>query len=120
MYLCLQKLLIAIKFSPKDKVMMCAPQTLLRKHHLNELILTPQGIAKRPELTLKSRLSLTMHGDEVKTDEDQKLYVPSPVVSSTDAFRFQSGYVLMSDPDTTQVDVPTNGSAWNHDDDGRL
>ena len=44
--------------------------------------------------------------------KDQRVFIPSPVVSSTDAFRLNTGLTPL--PPKSPTELSTNGDAWHH------
>ena len=51
-----------------------------------------------------------------QTKKDERVFIPSPVVSSTDAFRLNTGLTPL--PPKSPTELATNGDAWHHGDMG--
>ena len=63
----------------------------------------------------ESRTGSIMNNNE-PTRKDERVFIPSPVVSSTDAFRLNTGLTPL--PPKSPSELPTNGDAWHHSDVG--
>ena len=91
--------------------MMLAPQVLITEQQFKDIQISSKEKSKRHWRTLKSVLMATEMGKtskDGKQDNDDRYFIPSPISTSTDAFRFSIDLTPNPPP------LPTDGEAWNH------
>ena len=94
---------------------MRAPQVLITEQQFKDIKMASNEKPERQWGTLKSLLSPTNIGkdsDNNEKDNTDRYFIPTPISTSTDAFRFP--VVVTPIPQKPLPSLPTSGNAWNH------
>ena len=98
--------------------MLRSPQVQMTEEQWRSIVASKKERSVRNWMTVKSILmprkdSVITNND--RPSKDQRVWIPSPVISSTDAFRLNTGLTPLPPKMTPLPDeLPTNGDAWHH------
>ena len=100
--------------------MLNSPGVMITEQQWQNILTTSTAKPVRNGMSFKSILMPKKEESIMNNNEtprkDERVFIPSPVVSSTDAFRLNTGLTPL--PPKSPSELPTNGDAWHHSDVG--
>ena len=104
--------------------MLNAPQVAMSELQYQDIVSSKQGKSKRKGLKSilmpKQENGGIMNNNEDVAERDSRIFIPTPISTSTDAFTFNTGLgplspkMTLSQTETLPDQLPTNGDAWRH------